>query len=46
MSLLDDVQFLNKYDREEACIKLNNKLSIDVKDKVHKCFKKGDDLAI
>lgn len=40
MSLLDDVQFMNKYDREEACVKLKNRLLINDKIKLYKCLKK------
>lgn len=43
MSLLDDVQFVNKYDREEACVKVKNRLLINAKIKLYKCFKEGDD---
>ena len=39
MSLLDDVQFVNKYDREEACVKVKNRLLINAKIKLYKCFK-------
>lgn len=43
MSLLEDVQFMNKYDREEAYVKLKNKLLINAKIKLYKSFKEGDD---
>ena len=43
MSLLDDVQFMNKYDKEEACVKLKNRLLINAKIKLYKSFKEGDD---
>lgn len=43
MSLLKDVQLMNKYDREEACVKLKNRLLINAKIKLYKCFKEGDD---
>ena len=45
MSLLDDVQFVNKYDREEACIGFKNRLLNNAKIKLYKCFKEGDDPA-
>lgn len=44
MSLLDDVQLVNKYDREEACVKFKNRLLINTKIQLYKCFKEGDDL--
>ena len=44
MSLLDDVQFVNKDDREEAGVKVKNRLLIKAKVKLYKCFKEGDDL--
>ena len=44
MSLLDDVHLVNKYDREEACIKFKNRLLINAKIQLYKCFKEGDDL--
>ena len=44
MSLLDNVQLVNKYDREEAWEKLKNKLLINTKIQLYKCFKEGDDL--
>ena len=43
MSLLDDVQFMDKYDREEAWVKLKNRLLINDKIELYKCFKEGDD---
>lgn len=46
MSLLDDVQFMNKYDREGAYVKLKNRLLINTKIKLYKCFKGGDDQPI
>ena len=44
MSLFDDVQLVNKYDREEACVKFKNRLLINAKIQLYKCFKEGDDL--
>ena len=46
MSLLDDVQFMDKYDREEAWVKLKNRLLINAKIELYKCFKEGDDPAL
>lgn len=43
MSLLEDVQFVNKYNREGACVKFKNRLLINTKIKLYKSFKKGDD---
>lgn len=40
MSLLENVQFVNKYNREEACIKF----LINIKIKLYKGLKKEDDL--
>lgn len=43
MSLLEDVQFMNKYNREGAFIKINKMLLIDTKINLYKSLEKGDD---
>lgn len=43
MSLLEDVQYLNKYDREGACVKKKNEYSINCKIKPYNKVGKGDD---
>ncbi|MBX9183831.1 MULTISPECIES: hypothetical protein [Clostridium] len=40
MSLLEDVQFMNKYDREGACGKIKNRLLISNKIKPYNGWKK------
>lgn len=43
MSILEGVQFVNKYNRGEACVKFKNMFLINIKIELYKGFKKGDD---